>query len=362
MAKNIVIVGGSFAGIMAAKEIFAKGDKNVRVTVISSSKKAYFNVSSPRILIEPEHTEKVFFNVEDALKKYSNGVPYEYIYGTVETSDFDKNTLSVNVNNETKICSYDYLILASGAKAKLPALKIDGDYNNSIASLKELNGLIKKASKIAVIGGGATGCEISGELGYAYGKTKSITLFAGSGPLSFLGEGRSKSATKKLTDLNVVVKNIVVTDYSEHSITGKDGSEESFDLVIPAHGIVPNTKYIDDKFLDKGGFLKTSKSLRVEGYNNVFAFGDIIAIGGHSIVDIKFQQFPVLKEFVSRVIFGSADAELKSQYSRGKTTIVIPISRSGGIGVLFGWSVPSFLVKFLKSKDFFVSKAKEDLT
>lgn len=35
----------------------------------------------------------------------------------------------------------------------------------------------------------------------------------------------------------------------------------------------------------------------------------------------------------------------------------VPIGSQGGVGVVFGWKVPSFLVKMAKSKDFMIGQA-----
>lgn len=68
--KEIVIVGGSYAGVLAAKTIFKKIDeKNIHVTLISPNAYIYFNVAAPRLVIRPSDTERTLF----VLKIYSIG-------------------------------------------------------------------------------------------------------------------------------------------------------------------------------------------------------------------------------------------------------------------------------------------------
>lgn len=35
----------------------------------------------------------------------------------------------------------------------------------------------------------------------------------------------------------------------------------------------------------------------------------------------------------------------------------VPVGPAGGVGSLYGYSVPSFMVKMMKSKDFFIGNA-----
>jgi hypothetical protein len=37
--------------------------------------------------------------------------------------------------------------------------------------------------------------------------------------------------------------------------------------------------------------------------------------------------------------------------------MMVPIGPQQGVGVVFGWKVPSFLVKMAKSKDFMIGQA-----
>jgi len=60
--------------------------------------------------------------------------------------------------------------------------------------------------------------------------------------------------------------------------------QDSFcaDLTLWAVGnMVPNNTFIPADMLDAGGFVKTDDHLRVQGYDNVFAVGDIAASDPH---------------------------------------------------------------------------------
>lgn len=360
--KHIVIIGGSFAGIIAAKTIFNHKDQAVNVTLISASTHAFFTMASPRLIAEPEKIEKTIFPINKTLEKYSNGTKYKFIQGNVESTDFDNNSLILENPQGKQTITYDYLVVASGSRADSSAFKLNGDYKNTVDTVKKLNKLTKSAKKVIVLGGGPTGVETAGELGYLYGKEKEIILYTGmNGPLSTFGENKSKSSTEKLTTLGVKVINNKKSTSSEakdrqYKVIFEDGSFEEADVVIPAYGLTANSQFLNKNFLDSHGYLKTDEYLRVEGHNNVLGLGDILSIGEHTVVNLTYAQKSTFESAVDLEFFGNKNSKLKP-YSPTKTTIVVPISRNGGVGLVFGWSLPNFLVKLLKAKDFMIPKA-----
>ncbi|CAH2353799.1 putative oxidoreductase Ptalp [[Candida] railenensis] len=358
---SIVLIGANYAGAVALetifKEIKATGkETEYSVTVVSKSTHFYANPSSPRLFVEPEHLEKVFFSVEEYLKKHSNGTKYEFIHASVDKANFSSKTLELSGGKKLK---YDYLVVASGSRADNPAFKLDGDYVESRNAVKQLNKTIKDSGSIAILGGGATGVETAAEIAYTYPK-KNVTLFTGTtGPLA--GIGKSAPATSKLEDLGVKIVNnkkfssIDTSETGASNISFDDGSTEKFDLYIPSYGLYPNSSFIDSKYLNDSGYLVVNENLVVEGHPEVIGFGDIASITEKTVVDIKLSQTKPFTQTVKKNIFNQ-DVSLLA-YARGKTTTLIPISKKGGIGLMFGWSVPNFLVKSLKAKDFMIPKA-----
>jgi len=68
---------------------------------------------------------------------------------------------------------YDYLIIATGGN--LPNFPLTDEKETTLEKLKSNAQLIKSANRIAVIGGGASGVEFSGEIA-SYYPTKKVTL------------------------------------------------------------------------------------------------------------------------------------------------------------------------------------------
>ncbi|PYD23683.1 hypothetical protein DND58_29955, partial [Pseudomonas syringae pv. pisi] len=71
-------------------------------------------------------------------------------------------------------------------------------------------------------------------------------------------------------------------------------------------------------------------------------------------------QLPVFAATAKTHIVGQQGAAKK--FAPVTSTILVPISRKGGEGRLFGWSLPNFLVWFLKSRNFMVDQASDSFT
>lgn len=360
---DFVIIGGSFAGVKAVESILRLGS-NVRVTMISSSTHAFYCVASPRAIVQTELTDKLFFPVETKLKALG-GSKIEFVLGEVTKLDFGKNIILYRVGGsplETSI-SYDYLVIASGSSSHHNAFKLNGSYEKTKSAILDLSDEIRNAKSIAILGGGATGVEIAGELGHLYGKTKNITIYSGNGDLlKDTTSSVSTSATEQLLRLNVISKKlsskIVEKQGGRYKITFNSGESTIVDLVIKAYGCIANSQFIEKQFLDDHGFVMTDDQLRVKSHPNVICLGDIVSGRPKTVVDLQMCQLPVFVATLRHSILGE-QANTK-KLGDSKKIILIPISRSGGVGLISGFKVPSCIVRFLKSKDFMISEGPKN--
>lgn len=365
MAIQVAIIGGNFSAFAAAKAYFkqAHANKDVHLTVISRSSHAYFNCAAPRLVVEPKLLDDVVFPVEKSLKTNSNGAAFTFVLGNVEKVDLEAKLIEVKAENGVQTVSYDFLILASGSRSENGAFKLNGDYKESLGAVKDLNKNVLAAKSIAVFGGGPTGVELCGELGFNYGTEKEIVLYTGKeGPVFELGQSRSAAAASKLADLKVkVINKVRYTKLEEKD--GKttahldDGTTKEFDFVVSAVQYFPNSEFLPELVKDKNGYVITDDHLYVKGFNNVLAIGDILAKSPKTLVDLKFSQHSLLVNFIKKEVF-KKDSNPKA-YSPTTLTIMVPISKKGGVGKLFGFGAPNFLVSMVKGKDFMIPKAKD---
>ncbi|SCU87736.1 LAME_0D11276g1_1 [Lachancea meyersii CBS 8951] len=356
---HVLIIGGSFAGIKAAEILVAAGHA-VKVTIISQSTHAYFTVAAPRVLVEPQVAQQVFFAIEDKVAKLGEAV--SFTQGSVNKVDTRAKTVKFrDSTGAEKLVSYDFLVVASGSKAQSAAFKLDGDYTLTEKVQQELQACIKASKEIAILGGGPTAVETAGEIGHTYGKEKNVTLYTGSkGPLTEWNPKVTDDAVQKLQAVHVKVVNgikstsVQETPDNKHEVQFSDGSSRTFDLTISAYGIYPNSQFLDSELLDSRGFVKTDEFLVVNGAPNVLAFGDIVSGRPCTVLDIDQVQATTFTGSVHSVIFGVSGK--KRAIKKPKDMGLVPISRDGGVGIIFGWKAPSWLVRMIKSRDFMIGR------
>lgn len=201
---------------------------------------------------------------------------------------------------------YDYLVVALGSVSNdfgTPGIQdhcifLDSPKQAHRFRTKLLNRFLRiqrvpeepDTVRIAIVGGGATGVELSAELHHAvsefhhYGfnaitnEHLHVTLLeAGERILPALPERISASASKELTHIGVKVRtNTMITSASPEGLHTKDGDTVEADLMVWAAGIK-----VPDFMADIGGLetnrinqLKVNEFLQTSRDDRIFALGD----------------------------------------------------------------------------------------
>lgn len=180
MAKTVVILGGSFAGLKIAHLLLQKTlpvVKGLKVIVVSKSTHMYWNLAAPRAIVPGQiPDEKVFQPIKPAFAKYSSS-NFEFVLGEATSVDPDVKKVEISTAEGARELEYDVLVVTTGSSAVGGSpWKQGNSYEESLAALHETQEKVKKAKSIVLGGGGVTGVETAGELGFEYGKEKQITL------------------------------------------------------------------------------------------------------------------------------------------------------------------------------------------
>ena len=148
-SKQVVIIGGSYAGILALKTLLKSSPIELNITLISPNDSGYFNAAAPRLLIEPESIEKLYFLLKPTIEKLTSGTIHtaKFLQGVVTKVDLTNQ--KVFVDNESEI-DYDNLIIASGARAKSPAFKLTNN-NDQNYTIKAILGLVTRSKQPIIL-------------------------------------------------------------------------------------------------------------------------------------------------------------------------------------------------------------------
>lgn len=367
MGSKVVIIGGSYAAHAAFKTVFSL--KNVDIdlaTIIAQNSKSYFNVAGPRLLSEPQLAEKTLFSISDFVANNGKGKG-KFVHGKVVGVDFDKKTVTVRQadsepRDDIKV-AYDILIIATGTTYGYAGFKVNELHESAILTLLKTNKRLKTAKSVAVVGGGPTGVESAGEIAYQFKGTR-VTLYTGSeGPLS-LFPTLAKTADRHLRTLGVEIVNGVKISKLEQGKTSDRletalGESKTYDVILDAFSYSPNTDAFPDSILDGVKYIRTDPYFNVVGASGVLALGDVVSGTCKTIVDLQRGQLPVFKKSLAHLL--GHDKELKI-YLPVTNLLIVPISRNGGVGLFFGWRLPSFLVWLLKCRTFMVERAAGELS
>ena len=117
--------------------------------------------------------------------------------------------------------------------------------------------------------------------------------------------------------------------------------------------LFPKLNYAYDILNDKGRVV-TDQALRVKGHDSTYAAGDINGISPLGLLPSKGQA-NIVAENILAELGGKPGAREWKPFTT-KESLLVPVGKNGGVGALFGWWVPSFGIKFIKSKDFLFSQ------
>jgi NADH dehydrogenase FAD-containing subunit len=171
---NIVILGGSYAGISIAHRILKHTPKDglEKVTMISPNTDIYWNMATPRAAAGVYGDEKIFRPIAPGFEQY--GDRFEFVVGSAESLDVVAKTVKLADGQKLH---YDILVLATGSRTKAPTVfKGVGSTEDVKEALRLFKEEVKSAQTILISGGGPTGIEFSAEVAYAYGAAKHVYL------------------------------------------------------------------------------------------------------------------------------------------------------------------------------------------
>lgn len=394
--KNILILGGSFGGISAAHHVLKHAipelpDKeSYQVVLVSPSSTAICRPACPRAMISDEliPQDKLFISIPKSFEQYP-AENFQFVQGTATGLDHVNRNVSVDLADGTaQTIDYHALVIATGASTRSPLITLFRDEQYLRQNWASLREALPSAQSIVIAGGGPSGVEIAGELGeYLNGRAGwfSCKLENPKVPITVV-----TSAPQILPDLSpevaakgedflarvgvTVIKNTRVETVTpadsgteakvvtKTTVTLDDGKSLEADIYVPAMGAVPNTSFLPETLLESDGRVATDPStLRVDKAGaRVYGIGDASSFGKPSVHNIT-EAIPVLGANIKRDLLlasGKNDSEVgqdKHFKEDTRTSQLVPIGQSKGVGMGFGWPLPSSVVWAMKGRDYWAS-------
>ncbi|KAI4271930.1 MAG: hypothetical protein LQ337_005659 [Flavoplaca oasis] len=376
---NIVVIGASYAGLGTAHYLLrhtipslekanASSSSIYKLTLISATTHFYHKVGAPRFLASPDliPLSKAFLPIADGFTSYPSS-KFELIIGEAHSLNDTTKTIAIKPTYDSSSpptsISYDTLILATGASSDSPLWSIPGSHETTISALKSTQSALPTAKTVLIAGGGPAGVETAGEIASLFPKTD-ITLLSGSDRLlTRLRPALGAAAQSQLEALGVKVVHITRAKSATSHITGEntgtevvldDGTVKVVDVYISATGILPNTSFLPASWLTSKNYVITRDTTSLRGpVDGVYAIGDVAGYSLGGALDIMDAVRPLCATVLNDLSKGEMGKVGAFKQTVTETQLV-PVGPKGGVGSVFGWRVPSFVVWVVKSRDFMI--------
>lgn len=302
--KRVVIVGGGFGGLKLANKLKKSG---FQVVLIDKNNYHQF----PPLIYQVASAGMEPTSISFPFRKiFQHRKDFYFRMAEVRAVFPEKNMIQTSIGK----AEYDYLVLAAGTTTNffgnkhieeeaMPMKNVSEAMGLRNALLANLERAVTCSNKqeqqellnIVVVGGGATGVEVTGVLSemkkfvlpndYPDMPSSLMHIYlieAGPRLLAGMSEDSSSHAEQFLREMGVnILLNKRVTDYRDHKVTLEDGSEIATRTFIWVSGVTGvSFGNMNTSVIGRGGRIKVDAFNRVEGTNNVFAIGDLCILSG----------------------------------------------------------------------------------
>lgn len=295
--KRVVVVGGGFAGITLVENL----DENLfQVVLVDKNNYHQFQPLIYQVAASGLEASSICFSFRRLFRKRKN---FFFRLAKATKVDSEKKILKTTAGD----IRYDYLVVCAGAttnffgnknieKVALPMKSVEEAIylrNRVIENNEEVLTAPEEERdsyrNMVIVGGGATGVEISGIMSemrrfvmpknfHNIDPSKIHIYLIAPSILATMTEKSSIDGRKALEKMGVEIIDGRVSDYDEatHSVLLQDGTTIRTRLVVWVSGIKAVTlPGIPEESIGRGGRIICDEYMQVKGMDSVFAAGDM---------------------------------------------------------------------------------------
>jgi NADH dehydrogenase len=295
--EKVVIVGGGFAGLNFAKQM---AKKDVEVILVDKQNHHQF--------------QPLFYQVASAgLEPSSISFPFRKIFQKVSNVEFRMAEVESVVAAENKLrsssgdISYDHLVIATGCTTNFFGNKTLEEHALPMKTTQEAiairNQLLLSFEKIVtasedekeallnlvIVGGGPTGVELAGSFAEMratilpkdypkvdFSQMRIIIVEGSENTLNSMSENAKTKSEFYLKQMKVeIIKGTHVTSYDGFNVSLDNGETLKAANVIWSAGVKGNTlSGLEEATMVRNRY-KTDRYNRIQGFENIYAIGDI---------------------------------------------------------------------------------------
>ncbi|KAI0925018.1 hypothetical protein AcW2_005722 [Taiwanofungus camphoratus] len=366
--KNVVIVGGGHAGTLLARTLSATLDSaRYNLLLISDRPYAIHLLAAARMTITGDGNFEQLA-LMPYQKMFVNGNGRAIIDRVTAIEERARGKGGVLVLQSGKRIEYAALALACGFlwSGPLDFPYVDEDIR---AHIKQWRKMYADASHVVLVGGGAVGIETAGELRDAYPDKKITIIQADKMLLNPTYPHRYRQDIERRVrarGIDIIFDDLVdyIPELGTVGIVTRSGrTVPTADLVVPTFGPRPNTAWIASlgpDVLDERHLVKIEPTFEVTGHPGVFALGDITDWNEQK----QAAKAPAHVAVVApNMLSFLARCRSTKTYKGNAEVIFIPVGKNGGsayFDMLWGVILGAWFVRWVKGKDLFINKTRQE--
>ncbi|KAM5347333.1 hypothetical protein ACJ41O_010338 [Fusarium nematophilum] len=324
--KNVVVIGGSYVGLAAVKELATLLPVTHRVLLVEPHSHFHHLFAFPRFAVVPNHEHKAFIPYSGVFAALPDASRHAIIKARVLSLHKDRLVLDRPWQGSTEV-PLDYAVVATGTRLPAPGTMQDDEKPLSVTYFKGYQEHVQKANSIVIVGGGAVGVQMATDLKEVYPEKKITLVHSREKLMPLYHEKMNAIIRERFQELGVELiagTRAVVppggfpSDGRNFELELKDGRKVQADLIIPATGQIPNNQFLEslkpsgDEIVNRAnGFIRVLPTLQFQdpAYSNLFACGDIADTKAHKAARPGLGQAKVVAENIVAMVQGKQPVE-----------------------------------------------------
>jgi NADH dehydrogenase FAD-containing subunit len=328
-APRVVVVGGGYGGTRVATLL-----DDVADVVLVEPKDAFVHASAAlRAAVDPVWESRVFFGYERLLE-----------HGWVVRQRVERATSTgVQLADGTTLDA-DHLVLATGTSYPFPAKFLESDTGVARARLARMRAGLEQAERVLVVGAGAVGLELVGELLDAYPHLKITVVDQADDALTsadYLPELRAEVHAQLDGRVDFLLGSrlgyLPPVDVGVHEpfvVETEAGDRVDAQMWFRCHGNLVASDYLaGDLARARNGLgeVRVGPTLALTGHPTVWAVGDITDVPESKRASAARAHADVVAANLRALAEGR---EPTATYAPAPERIVLPLGRTGGASQL----------------------------
>jgi NADH dehydrogenase len=366
---HVVVIGSGFGGLFAAKRLKRAG---VEVTLISRTTHHLFQPLLYQVATGILSEGEIAPATREVLRRRKY---IRVLLGDVSAIDLSEHTVTSEAGGQTTVTPYDSLIVAAGATTSYFG---NDDFEHHAPGLKSIDDALELRGRIlsafeyaelepdestrtewmtfAVVGAGATGVEMAGQISELSRrtllndyrsidtrKTRIVLVDALDDVLGAFGTKLSAGAAEQLEKLGVEVwLGEKVVDVDERGLTVEDKSGTRTRIpartIVWAAGVQASglTKTLAEQSgaqRDRGGRIAVQPDCSLPGHPEAFVIGDMMTLNDYpGVAQVAMQQGKYAADQIRRRIKRKSDQKPFHYFDKGSMATISRFKAVANVG------------------------------